>query len=122
MFDEIELTIPHPAIMVGRRPIMSARSPAMRAPKKVPAERMETIKEVVELEMAVAWGPAMAWMNSDDERTPLMYPESYPKKIPPNEAKAHLETVEKQWSADASKLKSTVHESPAEATLTSCTP
>lgn len=68
----------------------------MRAPKKVPAERIETMSEVVEVEMASAPRPAMASMNSLEERTPLMYPESYPKKIPPKEAKAHLRKQEKQ--------------------------
>jgi len=83
------LTIPQPAIIVGRRPIISARSPAMRAPKKVPADKIETMREVWEELMASAF-PAIERMNSLDESTPLMYPESYPKKIPPNEAKAHL--------------------------------
>lgn len=32
----------------------------------------------------------MRWMKSAEPLTPLMYPESYPKKIPPNEAKAHI--------------------------------
>lgn len=84
-----KLTIPQPAIIVGRRPIISARSPAMRAPKKVPADKIETMREVWEELMASAF-PAIERMNSLDESTPLMYPESYPKKIPPNEAKAHL--------------------------------
>lgn len=34
-----------PAMMVVRRPIQSAKSPAIRAPKKVPAERMDVIKD-----------------------------------------------------------------------------
>lgn len=36
---------PHPVMIVVRRPIQSARAPAKRAPKKVPAERMETISD-----------------------------------------------------------------------------
>jgi len=36
---------PQPAMMVVRRPNQSARSPAMRAPKKVPAERMEVMSD-----------------------------------------------------------------------------
>jgi len=102
-----KLTIPQPAIIVGRRPIMSARSPAMIAPKKVPADKIETMREVWEELMASAF-PAIERMNSLDESTPLMYPESYPKKIPPNEAKAHLkEETKKEWggSADASSLR-----------------
>ena len=51
---------------------------------------METMREVVEDEMAGAPCPAMASIKTRDESTPLMYPESYPKKIPPNEAKAHI--------------------------------
>jgi hypothetical protein len=39
-----------PVIIVVRRPIQSARSPAKRAPKKVPAERIETIKELFDEE------------------------------------------------------------------------
>jgi hypothetical protein len=35
-----------PVIIVVRRPIQSERSPARRAPKKVPADRIETIKEL----------------------------------------------------------------------------
>ena len=34
-----------PSMMVVRRPVKSAISPAMRAPKKVPAERMETMRD-----------------------------------------------------------------------------
>ena len=39
------MKIPHPAMMVVRRPTKSARSPAMRAPKNVPAERMEVMRD-----------------------------------------------------------------------------
>ena len=35
----------HPAMMVVRRPTKSAKSPAMIAPKKVPAERMEVMRD-----------------------------------------------------------------------------
>jgi hypothetical protein len=34
-----------PRMIVVRRPNQSAREPAISAPKKVPAERMETIKD-----------------------------------------------------------------------------
>ena len=34
-----------PVMMVIRRPMKSATSPAMMAPKKVPAERMEVVKD-----------------------------------------------------------------------------
>jgi hypothetical protein len=36
---------PQPAMIVERRPIQSAREPANRAPKKVPADKMETIRD-----------------------------------------------------------------------------
>jgi hypothetical protein len=35
----------HPAMMVVRRPNQSARSPAISAPKKVPAERIDVIRD-----------------------------------------------------------------------------
>lgn len=35
----------HPQMIVVRRPMKSARSPAMRAPKKVPADRMDVIRD-----------------------------------------------------------------------------
>ena len=34
-----------PTMMVVRRPMKSAKSPAIRAPKKVPAERIDTIRD-----------------------------------------------------------------------------
>lgn len=34
-----------PMMMVQRRPMKSATSPAIRAPKKVPADRMDTIND-----------------------------------------------------------------------------
>jgi hypothetical protein len=37
--------MPHPAMIVDRRPIQSAREPAKRAPKNVPAERIETMRD-----------------------------------------------------------------------------
>lgn len=58
------------------RPMISAKSPAARAPKKVPQDRMETMREVCEAEMAVAPVPATWSMNPWSARTPLMYPES----------------------------------------------
>ena len=48
------------------------------------------MRDVVDAEISSAPGPSMASMNTCEARTPLMYPESYPKKMPPNEAKAHL--------------------------------
>jgi hypothetical protein len=44
--------IPQPQIIVKRRPYQSAMSPAMRAPKNVPADRMETIRDLLEEEIA----------------------------------------------------------------------
>jgi len=38
----------HPAIIVKRRPTKSATSPAMRAPKKVPQERIEVMSDLVD--------------------------------------------------------------------------
>jgi hypothetical protein len=35
----------HPVMIVARRPIQSAMDPAVRAPKKVPAERIETMRD-----------------------------------------------------------------------------
>ena len=37
--------IPQPIIITVRRPRKSARSPAMMAPKKVPAERIEVTRD-----------------------------------------------------------------------------
>ena len=34
-----------PVMMVVRRPMKSAMSPAMRAPRKVPRDRMEVVKD-----------------------------------------------------------------------------
>ena len=34
-----------PVMMVVRRPMKSARSPAIRAPKKVPQDRIEVVKD-----------------------------------------------------------------------------
>lgn len=54
-----------PAITVVRRPNQSARSPAIKAPKKVPAERIETIRDFLEegmtksAELVVAWSCSM---------------------------------------------------------------
>ena len=41
-----------PMMMVSRRPIKSATSPAMMAPKKVPAERMDVTRDCFEDGMA----------------------------------------------------------------------
>ena len=41
-----------PEMMVKRRPIKSARSPAMMAPKKVPADRMEVMRESLDASRA----------------------------------------------------------------------
>jgi len=48
----------------------------MRAPKKVPAERIEVMSDERDDESAVAPGPMIASMNSFEAATPLMYPES----------------------------------------------
>jgi hypothetical protein len=45
------MKIPQPLMMVVRRPNQSARSPAMMAPKKVPAERIEVMSDLLEEEM-----------------------------------------------------------------------
>jgi hypothetical protein len=37
--------IPHPTIIVRRRPIKSAMSPAAMAPKNVPADRIDVVKD-----------------------------------------------------------------------------
>lgn len=91
-----------PKMMVARRPIQSAKSPAIRAPKKVPAERIEVISDFFQagrvnasFSACVAPEPGMGMpvyrlMKYFMPMTPEMYPESYPKKIPPNEAKAHM--------------------------------
>ena len=36
---------PQPVMMVDRRPIKSAQSPAMMAPRKVPRDRIEVVKD-----------------------------------------------------------------------------
>lgn len=58
-------------MMVHLRPILSETSPAASAPKKVPAERMETIREVLLELIALAPGWTSS-MNSGEARTPLM--------------------------------------------------
>jgi len=60
----------------------------MSAPKKVPAERIEVMRELFELVNLAIPGPSINWMKTEEPVTPLIYPESYPKKIPPKEAKA----------------------------------
>ena len=42
------MKIAHPTMTVVRRPIQSARSPARTAPKKVPADRIDVIKDLSE--------------------------------------------------------------------------
>ena len=37
--------IPQPVMIVVLRPIISARSPAIRAPKKVPQDKMEVVND-----------------------------------------------------------------------------
>jgi len=118
---KVKLTIPQPAMIVGRRPIISARSPAMRAPKKVPADKIETMREVWEELIASAF-PAIERMNSLDESTPLMYPESYPKKIPPNEAKAHLRKEEEGAEEVSRRVQKPTKRKLKESLLTSYTP
>merc|ERR1719282_803770 len=61
------------------RPMISATSPAMMAPKKVPAERMEVIRDRWEPERAQSagsvpggGGPSMSSMNVSEPVTPLM--------------------------------------------------
>ena len=39
------MKIKHPAMMVVRRPNQSARSPAKMAPKNVPAERIDVMRD-----------------------------------------------------------------------------
>jgi hypothetical protein len=51
---------------------MSARSPAMMAPKKVPQERIETMSEVCEAETTSAPGNSTASLKIWEPRTPLM--------------------------------------------------
>ena len=90
--------IPQPAMIVVRRPMKSARSPAIIAPKKVPAERIEVIKDFFQDErmktFSLPWNSLeTGWkcsMTYGMAMTPLMYPESYPKNIPPNALKAHM--------------------------------
>ena len=91
---------PHPAMMVTRRPMKSARSPAISAPKKVPADKIEVMRDffqagnvnasVTSLGEPGGGGskPSYRVMKYGMPMTPLMYPESYPKKMPPNAAKA----------------------------------
>jgi len=57
---------------VHLRPIQSATSPAMSAPKKVPQDRMETIREVLLSETALWPSPMTASMKIWEPRTPLM--------------------------------------------------
>jgi hypothetical protein len=48
------LKTPQPAIIVVRRPIKSAISPAIIAPKKVPAERIDVIRDLF-CELILNW-------------------------------------------------------------------
>lgn len=56
--------------------MMSAQSPAISAPKKVPADRMETMRDWSEPFSALAPGPSTSAMKTGEPMTPLMYPES----------------------------------------------
>lgn len=48
----------HPAMMVDRRPIQSATEPAINAPKKVPADRMDTMSDFCQV--GISWStPAL---------------------------------------------------------------
>jgi hypothetical protein len=58
--------------MVGRRPIISAKSPAIKAPKKVPALKIETMREVYEDRISVAVAPSTALMKRGAPKTPLI--------------------------------------------------
>jgi hypothetical protein len=61
---------------VKRRPSQSAMSPAIRAPKKVPAERIEVMRDLCEEVRVVASGPSIISMKTFMPITPEMYPES----------------------------------------------
>ena len=61
-----------PMMTVHLRPIQSATSPAMRAPKKVPQDKMETMSEVRLSEIASKPSPMTARMKMGELRTPLM--------------------------------------------------
>lgn len=52
---------PHPVMMVMRRPMKSAQSPAMMAPKKVPQDRIEVVKD---WSRAVRWKAATAALSA----------------------------------------------------------
>lgn len=92
------IKIAQPEIIVVRRPMKSARSPVMIAPKKVPAERMEMIKDFFQDERVKISSLSLNSLEIGSKCSmkygmamiPLMYPESYPKKIPPKVLKAHM--------------------------------
>eukprot|EP00914_Ancora_sagittata_P010829 GHVO01021123.1.p2 GENE.GHVO01021123.1~~GHVO01021123.1.p2 ORF type:complete len:116 (+),score=4.57 GHVO01021123.1:291-638(+) len=78
---------PQPVMMVTRRPIMSATSPAMIAPKKVPQERMEVVKDwsralttnavVAALSLGSGYGrPVYCRMKYGMAKTPPIHPVS----------------------------------------------
>ena len=56
-----------PMMMVVLRPVKSATSPAMMAPKKVPADRMETIRDLREAGR-VNWSAVSSLSSSEGDR------------------------------------------------------
>jgi hypothetical protein len=73
-------------------PMISATGAPRRAPKKVPADRIETTRDCREEVMvhgAVALEAAEPKVQSQSfiPMMPLITPVSYPKRIPPNAAK-----------------------------------
>lgn len=55
--------IRQPAKRVVLLPNQSERSPAIKAPKKVPAERIETIRDWLEEEMTYSAAGVVAWLR-----------------------------------------------------------
>ena len=54
------VNIPHPAMIVVRRPMKSAKSPAMIAPKNVPHDRMDVVSD---WSLAGKWKAATAVLS-----------------------------------------------------------
>lgn len=75
-----------------RRPRISPRGPAESAPKKVPADKMETtsddVEEVMILSPVAASIEPKVSTNSFMARIPPIVPVSYPYRTPPNATKA----------------------------------
>jgi len=107
MTPNIKTTLSH--IRAHRRPRRSARGALPNAPRKVPADRIETINDCCEGE-TLSWPvesiyPVEKWsfqylandqLNATEGRSknsyliakiPLIVPVSYPKRIPPKETK-----------------------------------